>query len=240
MGHKPMTLDSFEEYARVCRELLDGATTDFTSRGRTTRSPCRWPISVTSTSTHRVPIYISGFGPRLASVGRSLRRRPRHVDPQRTRIREPGMVERPGRGANEAGRTLDRSEFLTCSLTAACVLRAGEDLRSERVIDTLGALVISGFHYAYENVRNYGAPPPRHLADDWDEYCALVESVPESHTARTNPRRPLCLARSGRAKVRDARAHQERLSGWKRFRDRRAATSHGGRRTQPGDAASVP
>ena len=72
-----------------------------------------------------------------------------------------------------------RDEFLTCSLTAACVLRSGEDLTSERVIDTLGPLVISSFHYAYDNIRNYGGEPPRHLTDDWDEYCALVEAVPE-------------------------------------------------------------
>lgn len=179
MGHKPMTLDSFEEYARVCRALLDGGSTDFTSRGKTTSISLQMAHLGYVDVTHRVPIYISGFGPRAQALAG------RYGDGLVMSIpNEPAFVNRAWSnvqtGANEAGRTLDRSEFLTCSLTAACVLRVGEDLRSERVIDTLGALVISGFHYAYENVRNYGAPPPRQLADDWDEYCALVESVPQS------------------------------------------------------------
>ena len=87
-------------------------------------------------------------------------------------------------GAEEVGRTLDRRTFPTCSLTAACVLRAGEDDTSERVIDTLGPIVIAAFHYAYDQVRNYGGDPPSLLANDWDEYCAMVEAVPEAQRHR--------------------------------------------------------
>jgi alkanesulfonate monooxygenase SsuD/methylene tetrahydromethanopterin reductase-like flavin-dependent oxidoreductase (luciferase family) len=178
MGHKPIPLAWFEEYVRVCRALLDGKETDFTSRGRTTRVSFQMGHLGYIDVEHHVPIYVSGFGPRSRAMAG------KYGDGLVTAIpNEPAFFERIWanvvQGADEVGRTVDRREFLTCSLTAACVLRAGEDLTSDRVVDTLGPMVVGGFHYAYDMVRNYGAKPPPHLADDWDEFCALVEAVPE-------------------------------------------------------------
>lgn len=183
MGHKPMPLAEFEEYVRVVRGLLDGEEVDFTSRGRTTKIQFDTAQLGYLDLEHHIPLYLSAFGPRsLAMAGK-------YGDGLVTSIpNEPSFFQKVWaglqQGADEIGRTLRRDEFPTCSLTAACVLRPGEDLRSDRVIDTLGSLVISGFHYSYDQVKNYGANPPTHLADDWEEYCALVEAVPEERRHR--------------------------------------------------------
>ncbi len=178
MGHKPMTLAAFEDYVRVVRSLLDGKPTEFTSRGRTTEIKFEMAELGYLDLDHHIPIYISGFGPRAQAMAG------KYGDGLVTSIpNSPSFFQHIWAnvvaGADEVGRKVDPSDFPTCSLTAACVLRYGEDLRSDRVIDTLGSLVIGGFHYAYDNVRNYGGPVPGHLANDWEEYVALVEQTPE-------------------------------------------------------------
>src|SRR3954471_6111471 len=153
MGHKPMPLSAFEDYVRVCRDLLDGRETDFTSRGKTTRISFHMAHLGHIDIEHRVPIYVSGFGPKSQAMAG------KYGDGLVMAIpNEPALFERVWAnvvaGADEVGRAVTRDDFPTCSLTAACVLRAGEDLTSDRVIDTLGSTVISGYHYAYDMVRN--------------------------------------------------------------------------------------
>jgi alkanesulfonate monooxygenase SsuD/methylene tetrahydromethanopterin reductase-like flavin-dependent oxidoreductase (luciferase family) len=183
MGHKPMRLSELEEYVRVVRSLLDGKETAFTSRGATTEIAFDTAQLGYLDLEHHVPIYVSGFGPRSQAIAG------RYGDGLVTAIpNQPSFFEHVWanvlKGADEQGRTISKDSFPTCSLTAACVLRAGEDLTSDRVIDTLGAIVMGGFHYAYDQVRNYGAEPPALLADDWEEYSALVEAVPEAKRHR--------------------------------------------------------
>jgi 5,10-methylenetetrahydromethanopterin reductase len=183
MDHKPVPLAELEEYVRVVRSLLDGDETEFTSRGRTTQIAFETAHLGHIDIQHRVPIYISAFGPRaLRMVGKfgdglvsSIPTHPAFFDHIWASVEA---------GAHEVGRTLDRQHFPTCSLTAACVLRPREDITSERVVDTLGPIVIAAFHYAYDQVRNFGGDPPSLLADDWEEYCAMVEEVPESQRHR--------------------------------------------------------
>ena len=183
MGHKPMPLAELEDYVRVVRGLLDGEETDFTSRGHTTKIKFDAAhLGYLDLDSH-IPIYVSGFGPRSQALAG------KYGDGLVTAIpNHPAFFEHVWgtvlKGASEVGRTLDVDAFPTCSLTAACVLRAGEDLGSDRVVDTLGATVMGGFHYAYDQVRNYGAEPPGLLADDWEAYCALVEAVPEEQRHR--------------------------------------------------------
>ena len=183
MGHKPMPLAEFEDYVRVVRALLDGEEADFTSRGHTTKIKFDTAHLGYLDLEQHIPIYVSGFGPRAQAMAG------KYGDGLVTSIpNSPSYFEKVWanvqQGADEVGRIISKDDFPTCTLTAACVLRAGEDLTSDRVVDTLGSIVISGFHYAYDHVRNYGAEPPAHLADDWDEYCALVEAAPEAQRHR--------------------------------------------------------
>jgi alkanesulfonate monooxygenase SsuD/methylene tetrahydromethanopterin reductase-like flavin-dependent oxidoreductase (luciferase family) len=183
MGHKPVPLSGLEEYVRVVRSLLDGDETAFVSRGRSTKIRFDTAHLGYLDLDHHIPIYVSGFGPRSQALAG------KYGDGLVTAIpNQPSFFDHVwanvAKGADEVGRTLHKDEFPTCSLTAACVLRPGEDLTSDRVVDTLGAMVIGGFHYAYDQARNYGVEPPSLFADDWEEYSALVESVPEDRRHR--------------------------------------------------------
>jgi alkanesulfonate monooxygenase SsuD/methylene tetrahydromethanopterin reductase-like flavin-dependent oxidoreductase (luciferase family) len=83
------------------------------------------------------------------------------------------------RGAAAVGRELDRTQYLSCSLTMVALLRPGETLDSERVRREVGPMVVSSIHYVYDRVRQLGGSPPGRLHDVWDRYCAMVEAVPE-------------------------------------------------------------
>ena len=184
MGQKPVTMAEFEEYVRVVRALLDGEETDYTVRGRTAKIKFDMAHLGYLDLDHHIPIYVSSFGPRGQAMAGKYGDgvvTAMAADPDAVAVR---CGRTCSKGADEVGRTIDRDDFLFCALTAACVLRAGEDLQSDRVVDTLGSMVIGGFHYAYDYVRNYGGEPPAFLADDWDEFSALVEAVPEAQRHR--------------------------------------------------------
>jgi 5,10-methylenetetrahydromethanopterin reductase len=71
-----------------------------------------------------------------------------------------------------------RDDIEVTTLTAMVVLEPGEDAGSDRVRAEAGAMAISGLHYAYEQVVQYGNPPPAYAAAFWDDYVASVEAVP--------------------------------------------------------------
>jgi alkanesulfonate monooxygenase SsuD/methylene tetrahydromethanopterin reductase-like flavin-dependent oxidoreductase (luciferase family) len=183
MGQKPIPMAEFEEYVRVVRSLLDDKETDYSVRGHTAKVKFDMADRGYLDLEHHIPIYVSSFGPRgQAMAGK-------YGDGVVTAMgADPAAVERVWvnvvNGADEVGRSIDRADYLFTALTAACVLRAGEDLTSDRVIDTLGSMVIAGFHYSYDYIRNYGGEPPARLADDWEEFAALVEAVPEPRRHR--------------------------------------------------------
>jgi alkanesulfonate monooxygenase SsuD/methylene tetrahydromethanopterin reductase-like flavin-dependent oxidoreductase (luciferase family) len=183
MGQKPATMADFEDYVRVVRALLDGEETDYTVRGRTAKIKFEMADMGYLDLGHHIPLYVSSFGPKgQAMAGK-------YSDGVVTAMAaDPDAVQsvwsNVQNGADQVGRSIDRNDFLFCALTAACVLRSGEDLKSDRVVDTLGSMVIGGYHYTYDYIRNYGGEPPAFLADDWDEFSALVEAVPEAQRHR--------------------------------------------------------
>lgn len=178
MGHKPVNLATFTDYVRVVRGLLDGEEVSWTHRGRTTPIQFQMPDLGFIDLEPRIPIYVSGFGPKSqAMAGRYGDGLVMSIPP------EPWAMERTKahvtEGAKEGGRTLDWDDFLTCSLTAAAVLRPGEDLTSERIVRSVGPFVVSSLHYTYDKCRQYGTEPPRHLHHIWERYTELVEATPE-------------------------------------------------------------
>ncbi len=176
MGHKPMPIAEFDRYLTELRPLLAGEEGPFTWRGRT--SPIRHIMADDGFVDFRpaIPLYVSGFGPRsLGLAGRhgdgavlSIPPDPAFMD------RVWGPVER---GATEAGRTIDRGAYLTCSLTTIVVTEPGEPTDSERVKDLCGAFAIASLHYSYDQFRNYGREPTGPVAAVWEDYRAVVEQV---------------------------------------------------------------
>ena len=80
--------------------------------------------------------------------------------------------------AAKLGRTISPS-FHTTALTTAVVLRPGERIDSDRVIDQCGSQVAAALHFAYEIVkytRNERAIP-RGFENVWEDYCDYVEKM---------------------------------------------------------------
>lgn len=178
MGHKPMRIAEFDEYLATLRPLLRGEEADFTWRGRT--SPIRhiMPDAGFVNFADEIPLYVSGFGPRsLALAGRHGDGAVLSIPP------EPAFMEKVWthleRGAAEDGTTLDRSDYLTASLTTAVVLEPGEASDSDRVKRLCGAFAIASLHYSYDQWRQQGRGPGPALQGVWEAYTGLLDQVPE-------------------------------------------------------------
>ena len=126
-----------------------------------------------------VPIYVGANGPRaLAAAGA-------YGDGRIVAGNEPLPViarnlERLRQGAAEVDRDFP-DDFHTAALTFACVLRPGERLTSERVIDETGSTVISTFHYWYELYQERGTDAfvSDKVRGEWEDYKAYVtETMP--------------------------------------------------------------
>ena len=124
----------------------------------------------------RIPLYVSGFGPRAMALA------VRHGDGLVMSV--PPTVDglerawtRIDAAAADAGVTIDRSTFLTCTLTTMVVLQPGETLASERVRLACGAFAIAALHYQYEQWREAGRPDRPGRVEGWDRYVAMLDEI---------------------------------------------------------------
>jgi hypothetical protein len=88
-------------------------------------------------------------------------------------------MEHISKGAKAAGRTIG-PDFHTAVLTAGCVLRPGEKLTDERVINETGSWVTCELHFYYEIWEKHGERDdmiPPHFANVWDDYLRRVKSL---------------------------------------------------------------
>ncbi|MEM7340717.1 MAG: LLM class flavin-dependent oxidoreductase [Actinomycetota bacterium] len=177
MGHRPMRIAEFDEYLATLRPLLRGEEADVSWRGHT--SPVRhlMPDAGFVNFDDPIPLYVSGFGPRsLGLAGAHGDGAVLSIPPQ------PAFMERVWRsvdgGAADAGRTIDRSSYLTSTLTTIVVLEPGEATDSERVKRMCGAFAIASLHYSYDQWREQGRGPGPALQPIWDDYIALLDEIP--------------------------------------------------------------
>ena len=70
-------------------------------------------------------------------------------------------------------------DFHTAALTFACVLKHGETLSSERVIDEVDAAVVSTLHYWFELYQERGHDDfvSDRVRGTWEDYKAYVEDT---------------------------------------------------------------
>jgi alkanesulfonate monooxygenase SsuD/methylene tetrahydromethanopterin reductase-like flavin-dependent oxidoreductase (luciferase family) len=181
MGQDPMKAGAFREYLRVLRALLHGEEVDYALDGaldgerREIRflHPDRGFIDV----AHPVPIYVAADGPlALKAAGAYGDGRVCSHNQTRTRLQKSQEVMREGAAA--IGRILP-DDFYTAALGYACVLRPGESMTSDRVIDEIGPMAAASLHYWWELYQKDGdtstvAGRCRNL---WDEYLAFTEKM---------------------------------------------------------------
>ncbi|MGH1493697.1 MAG: LLM class flavin-dependent oxidoreductase [Acidimicrobiales bacterium] len=186
MGHKPMRIAEFDQYLSVLRPLLEGREAEYEWRGKTAPIRHLMPNDGFVDFESPIPLYVSGFGPRsLALAGKHGDGAVLSIPP------EPGFMDKVWgsieRGAVDAGTTIDRSDYLTCSLTTIVVLEPGEASDSDRVKQQCGAFAMASMHYSYDQFRNYDRAPGGPVAEMWDEYRAVVEQVePERRHQRVH------------------------------------------------------
>jgi alkanesulfonate monooxygenase SsuD/methylene tetrahydromethanopterin reductase-like flavin-dependent oxidoreductase (luciferase family) len=175
MGQPPMPIAEFREYLRVIRELLAGHAVEYSYGGRVREIQFLHRDRRYINLDQPIPIYVAANGPRACKIAGEFGDgwvTAGGLNPRSSRM---GLIRE---GAKEAGRELP-AHFHTAALTSACVLRRGEKLTSERVINQTGAQVASALHFVYETWKTRGrndAAVPPFFRDIWEDYLTRVEN----------------------------------------------------------------
>ena len=177
MGMQPMKIRDFREYLRVVRALLSGEEVDYTY-GDTTRTIRFLHQDLRFVNLENpVPIYVAANGPRaLRTAGEYgdglvsvFNERADVVSQHLSLVKE---------GAERAGRMFS-DDFFVAAFTSAIVLKPGEALTSDRVIDECGSYVTAIIHFVweiYQQTKDESVVPEAYKGI-WDEYCASVEKM---------------------------------------------------------------
>jgi alkanesulfonate monooxygenase SsuD/methylene tetrahydromethanopterin reductase-like flavin-dependent oxidoreductase (luciferase family) len=177
MGMQPMRIKDFREYLRVVRGLLGGGEVEYTLDG-VTRTLRFLHLDLGFINIQNpIPIYVAANGPlALKTTGEFadglisvFNERPEVVQKHMHLVRE---------GAERVGRRLAEN-FHIATVTTAVVLKPGEKLTSERVIDECGSQVAAALHFVYEIFKQTGKEEiiPEAFKDIWEEYCAYVDKM---------------------------------------------------------------
>jgi len=177
MGQDPMKAGAFREYLRVLRALLHGEEVEYELNGE--RQEIRFLhadrgfIDV----EHPVPIYVAADGP-LALKTAGAYGDGRVCSHNQTRARLQKSLETMHQGADAVGRTFP-DDFHTAALSYACVLRPGESMTSDRVIDEIGPMAAATLHYWWEFYQKDGdtSTIAQRCRNLWDEYLAFTENM---------------------------------------------------------------
>lgn len=177
MGQDPIPIKEFRDYLRVVRGLLHGEEVDYTYRDKTTAIAWQNHGTGFRNVEERVPIYVAANGPRaLRSAGMygdgliSIFNEQREVlEFNLKHVRE---------GAAQIDRRLD--DYHTTTLTNAVVLRAGEKLTDDAVIERAGSWVVTALHFVFEIWRytKDDGVVPEYMKGVWEEYVDHVKHFP--------------------------------------------------------------
>jgi 5,10-methylenetetrahydromethanopterin reductase len=177
MGQDPMPIKEFREYLRVMRALLDGAEVDYTYRDKT--ASIKWGDHGDGFRNieDRIPIYVAANAPMaLRTAGgmadgliAAFNEQPDVLDYHMGYVRK---------GAENGKRDLP-ADFHSVSLTNAVVLRPGEKLTDDRVIDDASSFTISALHFVYEiwQYRQDDEVVPDYMKGIWEEYLDHVNEM---------------------------------------------------------------
>ncbi len=177
MGQDPIPIGEFRDYLRVVRAMLQGEEVDYTYRDRTTAIVWQDHGTGFRNIEQRVPIYVAANGPR------ALRTAGMYGDGLVSIFNEQKPVldfnlQHVAEGAAKSGR--DMSDFRTVTLTNAVILRAGEKLTDDAVVERAGSWVVTALHFVYEVWRytRDDSVVPAYMKDIWEEYNDHVENFP--------------------------------------------------------------
>jgi 5,10-methylenetetrahydromethanopterin reductase len=172
MGLPAIPAAELSRFAADCRALLAGGEITVEDRGRERAIRFRQPGTEYIDIDDPVPVYVAADGPRgLQAAGES------GADGwvttlQRSFMMSPNAIEVFGDSlaAVLAASGGHHADFFTALSTTACVLRAGERLTDDRVIERVGPCAILPFHAAADRPEIVEFFPP-----PWQEAFRVYE-----------------------------------------------------------------
>ena len=192
LGRKPMTLKSFEAYARTARNLLDGKDAEYEYDGE--QHAIRFMLTDKGYRNLRdpIPLYLAGYGPKAQALAGEI------ADGLTTHIPRGGTLDQIWanlrKGAAKCGRSLDN--FHLSVRVNFAVLDPSEPVDSERIVNEYGPAIMTAMHSTMDRHLEDGEDSPEFLRPIWDDYLAFHMSRPaaerqkmmhESHNAYVAP-----------------------------------------------------
>jgi alkanesulfonate monooxygenase SsuD/methylene tetrahydromethanopterin reductase-like flavin-dependent oxidoreductase (luciferase family) len=176
MGFNPLKAKAFREYVRVLSALLRGEPVSYAWEGETHEIAHMHRGEGFFDFEHKIPLYVAANGPLACKTAGA------YGDGRMTIVEEPEQFARSTaqvrQGAQEAGRPMP-DPFPQAMLVSILVLRPGETLASERVVDAVGAEVMAFVHGWWEGLLLTGREPavPDACRDVWEQYKAFTRSL---------------------------------------------------------------
>src|SRR6266481_3555782 len=143
MGQRPLRIAEYDDYLRVLSALLRGEVVDYTFNGVTRPITMLMHERESMNLEPRIPLYVSGFGPRAMELaGKHGDGLVFAIPPRGVAVAE--ALGHAREGAARAGRALDG--FRNCALTNVALLLPGEPIDSPRVVRTVGPNVMASVY----------------------------------------------------------------------------------------------
>lgn len=177
MGQDPMGIKDFREYLRVVRTMLNGEAVEYEFNGKTTEIAWQNHADGFRNIEDPIPIYVAGNGPLALRTAGMYGDGLVSLFNERQDVLEYNL-DLVRKGAAKVGRKLPE-DFHTTTLTNAVVLKPGEKLTSERVIERSGSWVAVSIHFVYEIWRytKDDSVVPDYMKNIWEEYSDHVGSL---------------------------------------------------------------
>jgi alkanesulfonate monooxygenase SsuD/methylene tetrahydromethanopterin reductase-like flavin-dependent oxidoreductase (luciferase family) len=175
MGQDPMPVKEFREYLRVVRTMLAGEPVDYTYRDKTTEIVWQNHGDGFRNTTDPIPIYVAANGPlalkAAGAYGDGLvslfNEQPETLSHHLAQVKA---------GADDIDRELPE-DFHTTALSNAVVMRPGEKLTDDRIVEMSGSFAMCAVHFVYEiwqYVKN-DEVVPSYMHGIWEDYCRHVD-----------------------------------------------------------------
>ena len=177
MGMAPMRIRDFREYLRVVRGLLHGEEVEYTLNGVTRSLQFLHLDRGFINLEDRIPIYVAANGPLALKVAGEFGDGLVSVFNEQPEVLQANL-QMVKAGADRAQRPLP-ANFHKAALTTAVVLKPGEKLTSDRVIDECGSQVAAVLHFVYEIYQQTHREDaiPEAFKEVWEEYCTHVAKM---------------------------------------------------------------
>jgi 5,10-methylenetetrahydromethanopterin reductase len=176
LGRKPMTLKSFEAYARTVRNLLNGKDAQYEHNGETKTIHFMLTEKGYRNLRDPIPIYLAGYGPKAQALAGEI------ADGLTTHVPRGGTLDQiwvnVRKGAAKSGRSLD--DFHLSVRVNFAVLDAREPVDSERIVNEYGPAIMTAMHSVVDRHLEYGEDPPEFLKPIFKEYFEFHMARPEA------------------------------------------------------------